>query len=95
MEKWDWMREELERLNTERLFRQITVFDSPQAALVEVEGRQQHLFSSNSYLDLRPSGDQSIRRPCTGGVRRRFRRLPADHGNHQNPHGAGGDHRPV
>ena len=52
MEKWDWMREELERLNTERLFRQITVFDSPQAALVEVEGRQQHLFSSNSYLDL-------------------------------------------
>lgn len=52
MEKWERINQELEQLKRDSLFRHMTVFDSPQTAVVEVEGRRQHLFSSNSYLDM-------------------------------------------
>jgi len=46
------MEDELRRLKGDHLFRNMTVFDSAQSAQVMAEGRQQHLFSSNSYLDM-------------------------------------------
>lgn len=52
MEKWERLERELEELKSRSLFRRMTVFDSGQTAVAEVEGRRQHLFSSNSYLDL-------------------------------------------
>ena len=51
-DKWKRMEQELEQLKDNNLFRSMTVFDSPQTSQVEVEGEKQHLFSSNSYLDL-------------------------------------------
>lgn len=51
-DKWKRMEQELEQLKDNNLFRCMTVFDSPQTSQVEVEGQKQHLFSSNSYLDL-------------------------------------------
>ncbi len=52
MDKWSWMEEELERLGQESLFRRMTVFDSEQTRIVTAEGGKQHMFSSNSYLDM-------------------------------------------
>ncbi len=34
------------------LLRKMTVFDTAQSSVVEVEGKREHLFSSNSYLDM-------------------------------------------
>lgn len=51
-DKWERMDREIEQLKSDNLFRSMTVFDSPQTSQVKVEGQKQHLFSSNSYLDL-------------------------------------------
>lgn len=51
-DKWERMDREIEQLESDNLFRSMTVFDSPQTSQVKVEGQKQHLFSSNSYLDL-------------------------------------------
>ena len=62
--KWDRMERELERLKSDNLFRRMTVFESPQTSQVKVGGQQQHLFSSNSYLDLccEPKVKEHVRR---------------------------------
>lgn len=52
MDKWERIDSELLQLKNGSLFRKMTVFDSAQTAVVTVEGKKQHLFSSNSYLDL-------------------------------------------
>ena len=52
MDKWERIDSELLQLKNGSLFRKMTVFDSAQTAAVTVEGKKQHLFSSNSYLDL-------------------------------------------
>lgn len=52
MDKWERINSELLQLKNGSLFRKMTVFDSAQMAVVTVEGKKQHLFSSNSYLDL-------------------------------------------
>ncbi len=52
MDKWDGMRADLAALEQKQLRRYLTEFTSPQSRLVMVEGRKQHLFSSNSYLDM-------------------------------------------
>ncbi len=52
MDKWERVSSELLQLKNGSLFRKMTVFDSAQTAAVTVEGEKQHLFSSNSYLDL-------------------------------------------
>ena len=63
-DKWDRMERELERLKSDNLFRHMTVFESPQTSQVKVGGQQQHLFSSNSYLDLccEPKVKEHVRR---------------------------------
>lgn len=63
-DKWDRMERELERLKSDNLFRHMTVFESPQTSQVKVGGQQQHLFSSNSYLDLccEPRVKEHVRR---------------------------------
>lgn len=50
--KWKRMEQELSDLKTSHLYRSMTVLDSGQTKLVDLDGRKQHLFSSNSYLDL-------------------------------------------
>ena len=52
MDKWERIDSELLQLKNGSLFRKMTVFDSAQTAVVTIEGKKQHLFSSNSYLDL-------------------------------------------
>lgn len=52
MDKWERIDSELLQLKNGSMFRKMTVFDSAQTAVVTVEGKKQHLFSSNSYLDL-------------------------------------------
>lgn len=52
MNKWDQMKEELESLKKNHTYRKMTGFSSAQEKIVRVEGKPQHLFSSNSYLDL-------------------------------------------
>ena len=52
MDKWERIDSELLQLKNGSLFRKMTVFDSAQRAVVTIEGKKQHLFSSNSYLDL-------------------------------------------
>lgn len=52
MSKWENMELELTRIKAEKLFRVMTVFESAQTANVIVEGKPQHLFSSNNYLDM-------------------------------------------
>lgn len=52
MDKWEKMRNAIDNLKQQNLYRQMTTFDSAQNANVIVEGRPQHLFSSNAYLDL-------------------------------------------
>ena len=52
MDKWERIDSELLQLKNGSLFRKMTVFASAQTAVVTIEGKKQHLFSSNSYLDL-------------------------------------------
>ena len=52
MDKWERIDSELLQLKNGSLFRKMTVFDSAQTAVVTIEGKKHHLFSSNSYLDL-------------------------------------------
>lgn len=52
MEQWDRMERELISLKEQGLYRNMTVFDTAQTSVVEVEGEKQHLFCSNAYLDL-------------------------------------------
>ena len=52
MDKWERLNRELEQIREKNLLRKMTVFDTAQSSVVEVEGKREHLFSSNSYLDM-------------------------------------------
>ena len=52
MDKWERLNRELEQIRERNLLRKMTIFDTAQSSVVEVEGKREHLFSSNSYLDM-------------------------------------------
>lgn len=52
MDKFDFMRRELERLREQNLYRDLRNFSSAQTRHVELGGRRLLMLSSNSYLDL-------------------------------------------
>ncbi len=52
MGKWSRIQSELEQMKANHIYRIMTEFSSAQAKSVCIEGKNQHLFSSNSYLDL-------------------------------------------
>ncbi len=52
MDKWKRLNRELEQIREKNLLRKMTIFDTAQSSVVEVEGKREHLFSSNSYLDM-------------------------------------------
>lgn len=52
MNKWSRIEEELEKIKEENLYRRMTVFETAQTSIIKAEGKNQHLFSSNSYLDM-------------------------------------------
>lgn len=52
MNKWSRLEAELAAIQQKNLYRSMTVLDGPQTKTVTVDQKPQHLFSSNSYLDL-------------------------------------------
>lgn len=52
MSKWSRMETELSNIQSRHLYREMTIFDSGQQKIVCVQGKEKHLFSSNSYLDM-------------------------------------------
>lgn len=50
--KWERYEKALSSRREQHLYRHMTVLEGPQTTAVQVEGRKQHLFSSNAYLDL-------------------------------------------
>lgn len=52
MSKWSRLEQELLSLKEQQLYREMTVLDGPQTTVVRVGPQKQHLFSSNSYLDM-------------------------------------------
>lgn len=52
MDKWDRIEKELSLIKEQNLYRSMVTFDTAQSSVIEAEGKKQHLFSSNAYLDL-------------------------------------------
>ena len=66
MGQWDRMEEELMSLKRQDLYRSMVTFDTAQTSNVEVEGKKQHLFCSNAYLDL--CNDRKVKECATAAL---------------------------